>query len=400
MIHFLGIRQRWSQRRLVPTTITSTLSLIHFYALLWISPASYPLLNYLPCIFETGLIALIVVALSLNALTQILLEGSVTRPLFGHPETLLPEWDEDFSIVLLRIGTASLEATSVAGLGNEVGVVSVPDFVDQQKSHTEYGSVELNWLGVTSMTNTVEGVGRRQKTKKGFANEIKNVKAKAASSDGELGIDATWSKELKRFGGSLISVLKGLWTLVWDRVRRRARRSSYTISAQREGTITPETSPSDGTDDADESDAYDQFLRGQPVSDDENDYEPVRRSRTGSLSGTSSSTSDDEGDDDEAETIGLYADLSSTATSTSTSAPVLLAHMVDTSVSPLTRRRYSRLVGGAREHSSAASALDDWSRVIDDRRSSLPRDRNREESPRICVICTVEPRQIICWPCR
>src|ERR1700735_1646403 len=123
MTHILGVNQRWSHQRLIPTAVTCILGLVHFHAVLWFSPSSYPLLNYMPCLFESLLSLVTLLTIALNALTQLLLEGAVTRPLFGHAATLLPRSDEDFSIVLLRLGAASLEATSVAGLGNEVGGV-------------------------------------------------------------------------------------------------------------------------------------------------------------------------------------------------------------------------------------------------------------------------------------
>ncbi|KAF7979601.1 hypothetical protein HWV62_41916 [Athelia sp. TMB] len=357
---------------------------------IWISPTSYPLLNYLPCIFESGLLCVTLLALGLNVLTQILLEGTISRPLFGHHETLLPKWDEDFSIVLLRMGTASLEATSVAGLGNEVGLVSVPG-LDTAKAHTVYGSLEMNRLGVAAITNAVEGTGRRRKAKEGFANEIRHVRAKSNSNDGDLWMDSAWLRELTRFGASLRSFLAGLWSVVWDRIRGRSRQHTHAEMARH-----PHTALSRGrTPAVDTPDAYERFLRGEVVSDDEDDYEPMQRSRANSVSDTSA-TSDSGEDDNAAETVGLYADLSSA--SASNSAPVMLAHMTDTSPSPLTRRRYSRLVGDA--SSGVQGAFDDWTRVLDGRRSFSERERDREESRRSCVICTAEPRQIICWPCR
>ena len=348
----------------------------------------------MPCLFETGLVAVTLLTIALNALTQLLLEGSVTRPLFGHQATLLPKWDEDFSIVLLRLGTASLEATSVAGLGNEVGGVTVSDTTVANKSHTEYGSVELNRFGVTSISNTMEGRGRRRKVKEGFANEIKSVKA--SSSEGEIWINAAWYRELLRFGLGVGKFSKGLLRLVWDGLRGRVRHPRHVAAPAGDGTVALERTTA--SDQSDESDIYDRFLRGEVVTDDEEDFEPTRRSRTASVSGTPSAVSDD---DDGSETIGLYADLSSAA---SASAPVLLAHMTDTATSPLTRRRYFRLVsGGDTASPERETAFDDWSKLIDDRRSMFGSVEGNDEMAdlrRNCVICTVEPRQIICWPCR
>lgn len=164
-------------------------------------------------------------------------------------------------------------------------------------------------------------------------------------------------------------------------------------------------------DSVDGPDAYARFLRGETVTDDEDEYdpEPIPGSASGTTSASESSSSDTGGEDteNENETVGLYADLS-TAVSSSTSAPLMLAHMTDTSSSPLTRRRYSRLVGGDRERQlspDTGSIFDDWSKVVYDRRTGFDDaghgiDEGMMDSRRNCVICTVEPRQIICWPCR
>jgi hypothetical protein len=93
--------------------------------------------------------------------------------------------------------------------------------------------------------------------------------------------------------------------------------------------------------------------------------------------------------------MALFTDHSA-ASSSSTSTSVLLAHMTDTSSSPLTRRRYQNLVMGQGDAERIA-----WEAFINSRRAvanqpSLPAN----ESRRNCVICTTNERQIICWPCR
>ena len=352
----------------------------------------------MPCLFESGLALVTLLAIVLNALTQLLLEGSVTRPLFGHQATLLPKWDEDFATVILRLGTASLEATSVAGLGNEVGGVTVSSTNDVDKTFTEYGLVEINRFGIMSITNTTEGRGRRRRLREGFANEIKHVKASTA--EGELWIDAVWYRELVRFGVGLARFVKGLGRLVWNGLLGKIRASDLLPPASAEETNVSqmrvdlgESEESDGQDD------YARFIRGENVSDDDDDeFDVSRVSHNASTSSTPSTPSEyDEG----AETVGLYADLSSAA-STSTSAPLLLAHMTDTSSSPLTRRRYSHLVSGGSPRSPETQGMfDDWSTLIGDRRyTGFEDDDGLADTRRNCVICTVEPRQIICWPCR
>ncbi|KDQ61231.1 hypothetical protein JAAARDRAFT_32233 [Jaapia argillacea MUCL 33604] len=424
MIHTLGIKQTWSQQRLIPTTITSVLTLLHFHSVLWFSPNSYPLLNYLPCLLESMLALVTLLTISLNALTQLLLEGEVTRPLFGHAQSLWPKWDEDFSVALLRLGTASLEATSVAGLGNEVGGVSVGDSLislqqhlsssptpTSSKDHTEYGQVEMNRSGVasishtTTITTTTKGkiLKLRLVRKKGFGNEVRNVKV--SSGQGELWVDSAWIRGWTRFGWGVWVICRGFGRLVWGVIRGRGIWRERVLreyeeevrSVDDEGV---EEEEGEGSEEG-EGDSYERFLRGDVISDDEEDFSPFHQTRTG-LSSSSVSDSDDDDGEGAGETGSLYADLS-TSTPSTPAAPLLLAHMTDTSSSPLTRRRYTWLVGGGQEREREK---DGWEDVVRERRSSGSRRGEKDgsdgtsESRRNCVVCTVEPRQIICWPCR
>jgi hypothetical protein len=416
MTHIMGIKKQWSNQRFVPTAIACLLGLTHFHAVLWFSPSSYPLLNYMPCLFESLLALVTILTISLNAVTQLLLEGAITRPLFGHAATLLPKWDEDFSIALLRLGTASLEATSVAGLGNEVGGVAVSESLDHAKSVTEYGAIEVDRSGVTSITNTLERRNGRKKAKRGLANEVRHVKV--GSGEGDLWIDTLWFREVAKFGAGLAKFGRGLWRLISGRGRVQYNPQSSAIPQnldEFEDSVDLDTSS-----DESESDIYERFLRGDTVSDDDEEYDPRFISNSASTSDTPSSMSDTaEGDSDDnaaSETVCLYADLSSQE-STSTSAPLILAHMTNPSESPLTRRRYRRLISeGPNRSQEDQNMLRDWPDITTtERRPDGPsrgarssdvdttgdiEDPSFAESRRNCVICTVEAREIICWPCR
>jgi len=343
MLHTLGIRKQWSRQRLVPTGIATMLSLVHFYTVLWISPSSYPLLNYMTCIFESFLAAVTLLTISLNALTQFLLEGVITRPLFGYATTLLPKWDEDFSMVLIRVGIASLEATSLAGLGNEVGGVAVSNPLCSSKPSTEHGSIEMNRFGVKSLSHTVEGRGRHKRVKHGFLNEIKNIKT--STGETQLWWDMAWYKALARFIIAICKCGRGLCVLAWRTLRGRP---PHLLPPQQDGLPARRVEESDRG----ENDLYSRFLRGDSVSDDEDeDFEPYTASGSRTPSCHSGFGSGGESDNEstgeaDSEAVSLYADLISTA-STSRCAPMLLAHMTDTSPGPLTRRRYKQLVTGS-----------------------------------------------------
>ena len=404
MIHFIGARQSWSNKRLIPTTICSVMTLTHFHWVLWLSPSSYPLLNYVSCIFESLLLLVIIVAFSLNILTQLLLEGSITRLFIGHTASLMPKWDEDFSIILLRLGIASLDATSVAGLGNEVSCIALADRAEMMKPQLQYGEVEMNRSGVSSVTYTSEHHGGRRTQKKGFGNEIRRIKV-GSSPHGDHMVDATWFIEFKRFGCAIARFGVGLWRMA-GRLLRGQPAFPRPLAApgwqtQDSSALSPDVFHEDETKPfvPGQRDIYERFLSGEELSDDDDDFFPPS---------SPAPPQDDDGDDDDsddgdaggdsphegAETLALFSDLS--AATSSATAPVLLAHMTDTSSSPLTRRRYRSLVSSQEDSERRA-----WEVFINDRRDSVNVQHSpTSETRRNCVICTVEERQIICWPCR
>src|SRR6267142_1220595 len=400
MIHFIGAKQCWSNKRLIPTTICFVLTLTHFHWVLWFSPSSYPLLNYVSCTFESLLLLVIIVAFSLNILTQLLLEGSITRLFIGHAASLMPKWDEDFSIVLLRLGIASLDATSVAGLGNEVSCIALADHAEIVKRQVQYGEVEMSRSGVTSVTHTTEDHGGRRTRKKGFANEIRRVKVGRSSYDDSM-VDETLFIELKRFCFPIARFGIGLWLmlgrllrgqLVFPRPLAASGWQTQNFDAPAPGVFHEgETEPFPSS----QRDIYERFLSGEVLTDDEDDAfcppsSPVPLYDDDDDEDTGVDTLDEETD-----TLALFSDLS-TVTTSFTTAPVLLAHLTDTSPSPLTRRRYRSLVSGQEDTERRA-----WEAFIIDRRDSANmRNPPANESRRSCVICTVEERQIICWPCR
>ncbi|KAF8136661.1 hypothetical protein EV363DRAFT_1429023 [Boletus edulis] len=324
---------QWSNHRLIPSAFVSIIALIHFHWVLWFSDTTYPLLNYMPCLFESILLFVTFLAIFLTAFTQIVAEGTVSRPLFGHHAVLLPRLDEDFSIALLRMGTASLETSSVAGLGNEVSDVAVMPPVRDQ---TEVGTVALSRFGVDSISHSLDGYG--------FANEIKNVKA--TSNDGDLWLDLAWFREFVKFTVGVARFFKQLYTLSRDFLRSpRMRPQSFSN--------TQDTAPLDDYlqgERVDGQDVYDRFIRGEQLSDDEYDeYEPTSRSCSSSVESLSSISDNVESNayDDQIETV---------------------THLADHSPSPLTRRRFGQLVSRSSPGPQCQDIKDGWTDVMHARR--------------------------------
>jgi hypothetical protein len=420
----MGTRLRWSQQRLLPTTFVAILTLSHFFYLtiFSLSPSSYPLLSYVPALLESSLLFITFLTIILNILTQIVTRGRVewrgARGVLG--EGMRVRMDEDFAVAVLRVGTGCLEASAVAGLGNEVGGVVAPplwlSFVALLDPSTtlpsdvrgkEEGALEVTRRGIGQVP-TDRVYGKKKGLARGFHNEISRVKP--AGYDGAVW-DTAWYEAFVKFCVIGWRVIRGWTLLLWAFVRgQRATSRSHAVEVEE----TPD--PDDTQDDSEEQ--YTRFLNGEEVSDDDEgeDYKPA--GHLGSDSEVESSAYNTEDDEDEAgqtnEAIGLYADHlrassseHSAGTSTTSTAPVLLAHMTSNN-SPLTRRGYAGLLNRKRSHQpdSRHEPLDSFEQYILDRRASakLAREASEladdDETRRNCVICTVEPRDIICWPCR
>jgi len=214
-------------------------------------------------------------------------------------------------------------------------------------------------------------------------------------------VDATWFNEFRRFGFASARFGIGVWRMVgrllrghpvFSRPPAASGGQAQNLDAQSLDRDEGEPKPSA----PDQRDIYERFLSGEVLSDDDDDdFLPPESSVP--QHGDEGDDDDEGGDipDEEIDTLALFRDLSAASTS-STSAPVLLAHMTDTSTSPLTRRRYRGLVLGQEDHERRA-----WEAFVNSKRgAATPPDPPANESRRNCVICITEERQIICWPCR
>ncbi|PPR02057.1 hypothetical protein CVT24_011156 [Panaeolus cyanescens] len=145
---------------------------------------NYPLLNLIPNVFETFLIGTILLTVVLNVVVQLLVRGRVERIFSGLNASSGSDEDtqdespsnpglwsrvrsflmslplhEDFGVLLLRLGTASLEATGLRGWGNEVAPIRMPighmrrlhtaaRLFERQETAPEYGTVRMGRVAV------------------------------------------------------------------------------------------------------------------------------------------------------------------------------------------------------------------------------------------------------------
>ncbi|KAF9032860.1 hypothetical protein BDZ89DRAFT_1232998 [Hymenopellis radicata] len=348
LFHILSIKKRWSTHRLGPTALSSALSLTHFWVTLLGRKAGgrYPLLNYIPNIFESVLILTTLLTAFLNGLTQLLLLGRISRPLGLNAGG---DWEEDFGVLLLRVGTATLEATGLRGWGNEVAGVVAP--------HRQSALV-LGRNGV--LTNTT----RRRRETRGWTNEVKQIEIPTPDSNvvvgitGVVGISRGWLRETIRWARAAGRVSLGAGLAVMGR--------KGSVLDQREA---PPPQASHREQEQDEDHVYQRFLRGEDEGSEDD----------GSWSDDAASSSEEESEQDEhdAEDIsGLYSDLGGTG-------ETLLQHMAHAGPGVLTRR------GVYSFDAPAPSPLDI---------PTLPGSGATLDLA--CVICTSAPREVVAWPCR
>ena len=360
---------------------------VHFnYAIYTRHILEYPYALLVPSIFEEFFLLQILLTTGLNALTQILLQGGVTRPLLGVGAAALPDLDEDFGVALIRIGTCSLAATSTIGLGNEVAEVCSADrtFVQLGRNSAAVHSPMI----------------RTGKPRLGLSNQIKGIKVKKR--DAVRWPNTPWMNEMKRFSRTVWRVLKRAFHARQNRedspgpdIRTTPVGAPIEDGGGEELTIEHEI-------ELKYVHAYTSFLRGDPITDDEDEpYEEGSSSHSDAdEDGNDESPQVDEFDDTTSESTQLllvHAAESSRRASTPTPlAPILLAHLTSEDGHPLTRRGYSDLI---LSHSSATAPVrnDLHSRR---RQFNVQDGAEPEEGRRLCVICWSADRSIICWPCR
>lgn len=170
----------------------------------------------------------------------------------------------------------------------------------------------------------------------------------------------------------------------------------------------------------------DDFHRGFVLDgaddDDAEDEDWDPNSHEQDSEGGSDDEDEDERDFDEDENaLALISDLSTSLEEehrlTPTElAPYLVAHQLSASRSLLTRRQYNAIFPAANVDgaaSSPSSSIDQLESAItgslrsNDRLLKMTREEReskrqewRESRSQFCVVCTVEPRTVILWPCR
>ncbi|GAB1520057.1 hypothetical protein RhiTH_003130 [Rhizoctonia solani] len=416
ILHVLAINKRLSRQRLIPTTVCGLLSITHFTYVTLFSKSTYPFFTYLNSLLEAFLVGIIVLTGVLHCLTRLLLQGKLrpTGRFVWNPfaeedglahQSLLPSRSDDYAVALLKLGSACIEVTAMAGFGNEVGVPG-PYFAPTLAELTHWLQVSpIHTPDTIYISHSGPIIPKLPNAPSGLAREIKSVHAvEAENSSTHAWLDVAWTKEVGRFGERVARVAKGVWGAVTRRERAREERGRVVARPKVEGEV------------YDIREVYARYLLGEEiVSDDEDDeFRPGAEAEDSEsdLDGLSEDEEEEqeereeqeEGEEEEEDVSAptLYADLArrslppqsrSRESSPSVPAltPMLIAHLTSPSKTPLTRNKYTALSYPPTTLIAPSSR---------ESQSQMQAQRDSEDPRATCVVCTVEPRSVICWPCR
>ena len=351
-------------------------------------------------------------SITVKAFTHMFTLGYLPSPVFQNllpHEGVIPSLEDDFGVVLLKIGAACMEATQYSGLRNElVGIeerqgpwveIGASDSIIKRPSPGGF-STEVIQIDVSEPEDPVME-SAYWKSMKAFWQAFFNCAWAFAYSlllrthGGKKAIElskkafrarwwygprqwrfwrrAVWA-EPPRFQRE--AALRRMQELLHRRLEERPRPITRTDSTS--GSIGASTAVAI---------PYAQYLRGEVELEDDDEEWVVEDD------GSVSSGSQSDAEEDQT----LYRDLMAEQSEVDLQ-PVLLAHLTSSTSSPLTRRRYNALITTSRAPSPAALA-----EVVQDRRLAMAgkeRDDWDDDRRRSCVICTIEPRDTILWPCR
>jgi hypothetical protein len=443
-------------RQLAPTTFCGTVGLIHFVYVLFTSPFKFPSFSFMTHLLALLLSVIIVFTVTLTAFTNMFTLGYLPTPILKNlipHEGVMPRAEDDFGVALLKLGTACMWSSQYGGMRNELVPVSLRPgpFVaissgdssitvpmsaqggfgteitqidvtrrEDIRRHDEYHREmrafwRATWVVIVNIATTVlfalpggpraARLGKRLWTARWWYGPISwRVWRRAAW---------TWQDPATRLrmarlreGQRHAAALRGP-----GGVRPRLRSiepdlqgSSTSLSLRsRQGSVVP----------------YDRYLLGEvEMEDDDEEWADELEDEDGADNGEDGYDSSDSGsgersEDGEDDGPTLRDFLPSGPDDTTDLQPVLLAHLTSSSTSPLTRRRYNALLhpptspspSPLRQTSSSRSMMS-MDQVAEDRRSLIstnPRDTGDswdDERRKACVICTIEPRNTILWPCR
>ena len=428
-------------------------------------------MNYVSCIIESAILLVITLTLFLNVVIQLFVNGRVdhvfttlgiaasggtTNNYESDPTHFswfdLP-FEEEWGIVLLRMGTASLEATGLKGWGNEVAPLLAPIRAHSrdlrrrgrdpappppQEPSITYGSIRMGRSGVgrvlpgsrvvgpTDLHNNGSGgqVARPTVQLRGWKNEVRDVDTNGvASARGRLARQR-WMRvrESVRFaktmGGVLVGLVRFMWFCAW-RKRKGFSGAGEDVNVRSRRPRTGDSASGHVSDQRSERELYQRFLRGEDISDDDEDVvvdesDSTSDSEEGDeISGSSAaldkaiSVLSEEFDQHEKqeEAIALFTDLVK-CQGVDEGSRLVWGHLARSTGResppgpPLTRNKWSEL-GRRWGFAFVSDVAEDVWEVDGDSGGASENAHDVDLADRaMCIICTSRPRDVVSWPCR
>ncbi|KAJ3091216.1 coq1 putative hexaprenyl diphosphate synthase [Quaeritorhiza haematococci] len=147
----------WRPYKLIPTTFFGLLDIAHFVLVVYLHPGqkgNYPVLIYLSRFPELCILCITLIVAFLHGATVLVTEGDVRTPahVLWAPRISL---NEDFNLVLFKLGCACLEATQNIGLTHELEPIRLPP--DLAFASSSVGSVHDSGFAVNDHFRTPDG---------------------------------------------------------------------------------------------------------------------------------------------------------------------------------------------------------------------------------------------------
>ena len=199
--------------RLVFTMVLSAVMTVH-YVYTAVQSDEYPIIHSGGRLMEVSILGMIVLTIALHLLTMYFVDRRVDlHRLFFHRSSL-PHSTDDFSLAVLKLGTACLHATKLTGFSCELQALDTP-----LRTY-----VELRPDGSTVIENSIEDLEQMDShTYHPLEHEIKDLRVVLEHSGVEMGGVVRGADKMRALTRFFQTLLEIVWTIVREGATYTAR---------------------------------------------------------------------------------------------------------------------------------------------------------------------------------
>lgn len=397
-LHLLLCRSPPLVSRLVFTGVIGLVMTVHYlYTVLCTS--EYPLIHMGGRLTEVFVLSIIGLTLALHALMMYFVDGRINWHQLVFHRSNLPRSTDDFSLAVLKLGTACLHATKRTGLSCEIPSLDAP-----LRTY-----VEMRSDGRASVLNSAEDYEAMEvQALNGLGREVKDIRL-ALDHPIEVGgvvrgadkTQAVWA-----FMGTLKEVVVHLLFDTFQYVGQYIPLPAFVYRVPRyirlfwHGTLGEARRMAHLADESAKRAKTEDTLRR---------IEASRARRQARM---------DDADDDDLNPLALVAlaeEAQHDPSGLAAFQDMLVKHMVRPDhTPPLTRRAYRQRAatnfgrGSWLTSLTARTPYDESDRntqqallhLLQARRAAAATSADDRDRMRLCVVCCAEERTVVCWPCR